>query len=466
LAILAICAFYPVVAMAKDLPDPDALRPELPEMESCYLGEVQGAPGAIAVPAGVQDAEATIRTMAFQARVRSLPGIWVYKLDNPPRSHAWWNYVIYPVLGFPRDCFDGLFGVARIVPLINLMTTMPYEATGAQFLFRDPRDCHRWPGYRNHNGHGWIDNDGWGYFSNLHQTRFSWVDKARLEFRKSHNETAIRQIADYNKKIDAANDAANELRRKYIAEARRLFKNKRYEDVVNRMAGYFEIDSANREVRTMLAAALIIRLDDIDERAWAQSTLEELLRTSSPEMLIPIKRLLRQARTEMPERESIPFYLVGIDVRLREFGEAQADATRVAEIDPMSLTARRLALEAALASDTPVWVANAADELEKLAGAGAEVSRHARGRQAFVEGNPEKAQEIYLALAKEFPRNAKYHYLLGMSYVAEQQKGLEYRRYKALHALNRAIGRAQSPGEADRYKKAHRAADMLRTIKP
>jgi len=460
-------AFWAVAAcLPAEEPDPEALRPQLPEIESFYtsLTPTAGAKSApLAEPEWLRSGRPNLDDLKWQSNIRSLPGLRKYDLGKPPRRRAWWKYPLYPVFGAPRDLIDGFFGFVGLVPFFNLpITGGMYELVPTQVLMRHPRDWHQWPGHRNANGHGWIDGEGWGYFSNLHETRFSAVDETEQEIRRLHNALVDQKIADANAEVARHNAEVDQRREAYVAETADLYGQGKHPAAVARLVDYVRLDPANRRAKAMLIASLVCILPNIAEKEWGQDLLANLMRSGSREVLISAKDELKSLREREPARADIPFYLVWINLRLGSHAEAVEEAARLVELDPGNVAHVRLRFEAAAASGNLEWAETAARQLIDAEGEGSIAALHARGRLAFLADKPKDAIPIYERLVSARPRNPRFHYLLAMAHVADGQRTGRYKRGEAAHALKRAVQLAPSPGEKNFYRKALRAAKLLR----
>ena len=477
-----VIAFYVGIALLAALaigpncraeePDQEALTPQLDEIESFYLA-TPTAPEAKPAkePAWVAAGRKGVANLIQRNKVNSLPGMRKYDLSRPPRRFYWWNLPIYAVLGFPRDLIDGFFGslslaeIAIFEPFNLVLTGVGYELVPTQVLARHPSDWHRWPGRRNANGHGWFDGE-WGFFSNLHYTTFIRTNEKRLDVWRTHNQVVDDKMAAENAKIDQENAEVRAKRAAYIRETRRLFDEGKHRVVIQRLVGYREIDPLNQDARAMLAVSLIDDLPEIAENQWAYGAIHDLLWGSSREVLIPIRDELEAMREAKPHDDEICRYLVAINMRLRSFAQAMSAAEELVARDPSNVTFLRLRFEVALAGGDSDQIEEAARAIEQAASEGSAATLHARGRQAFVAQQPEKAVEAYQRLVLIEPLNPRFHYLLGMAHVVEGRKTGHYEKGLARRQLAKAMKLVRSTDERDLYAKAYEAAGLLRVTAP
>ncbi|MCX7013694.1 MAG: hypothetical protein NTW86_14265, partial [Candidatus Sumerlaeota bacterium] len=209
-----------------------------PFSEVPFLLENAPANNPLAPPSFVQAPQYAFPGHEKRPGVSTIEGQMLYDLNDPPKTHYWWNVPLYALTGFPRDGIDWLFGVIGYVPAANLVATGAYEFSGAQFLMRSPDDVHGYGGAANANKHGWREGEGWGFFSIYRHTRFREVDQNLLAQWKKHNEQVEASLDQRNSQVTQYNATVENIRKAYCDKAIEDWKAGRYNDALGRLWSY------------------------------------------------------------------------------------------------------------------------------------------------------------------------------------------------------------------------------------
>ncbi|HBF35472.1 TPA: hypothetical protein DDW35_12995 [Candidatus Sumerlaeota bacterium] len=268
-----------------------------------------------------------LRLYTDKPQLKELPGEPFLDVDKTPRQRVWWKYPVYAVVGAPRDLVDGFFGGVGKLPLFNLpLTGVMYEVVPTQVVFRHWSDTHRWLGLRNHNAHGWIDSEEWGFFSNAHNMGLTREDIAEKERRTKQNVVLQAKLKETNQSIIDQNRAAETKREALLAEAMASFQKRDFRDAARRLHFLVKVDPLNQSARSLLAASLIALPADATSDGWKRMMISRLLQTHSQGMMMEIKQSLLPLVALPDTRTNALTYLVWINARLGNLKEARETA--------------------------------------------------------------------------------------------------------------------------------------------
>jgi hypothetical protein len=380
------------------------------------------------------------------------PKARLYDLDTPPLNRHWAKIAAYPILGFPRDAIDLLFGVAGHVPLVNLPVTGVYEIGGIQYLMRHPKDFHRYGGQANRNGHGWIGGTGWGWFSNLNRTEFSEIDEQELARRKEHNAAAMDKAAKSSEAARLANEGQNRLARLYLNEALEDCEYGRYSEALPRLWTYCQ----NRPKDFAAQAYYLICLAQEDEASgidaqWRLREMNGILPEWPASNLIDAVAILRSHLQRLPGDIGVRYWLCWTYGRLGANGDMM-DEARILAADPLGgMRENILVFEAAMMrlqqlepEEDKAEILAALDLLGKAAANMSRIgplsadARLAEGRLAVMRGDYASGLAELKALAAGQAGQGRYSYYYAAGLMFEGLFGYNYDRQATLTALKQA----------------------------
>jgi len=473
LAVLSLWLAAPASAQVTVVPDLDGMKPVIPEIESLLAEsfgqspterkETKNAPAAEPDWARFEDTTA-LDLLKRLAPQRTVAGHELYDVENPPHSLRFYLYPYYIVTGLPRDLVDGFFGGMNFIPPFNLLFTgVMYEIVPTQMLMRHSKDRHGLWGRSNANGHGWVDaENGWGFFSCYHALEFRPVNEEKLEAQTAANQNLAHKVREKNDSITQHNERVDTLRTEYFEVTTKFYQAGNYREVVRRLLPYVQIDLRSGHSKAMLAGAYAgLLCQNVPEHAWVSDQLLDLLSTCSKSTLVQVKRELAFMKKAFPTRTEPALYLTQLDVLMNSYAQARSEAEYLLSLDPRNPLYLRLRVEAALASEKPEWIEPALAELAAQMGADSEIVRHAQGRLAFVKQDYDQAATLYRQLTQDAPDNARYHYLLGMTWVERASLTGSYNRAEAVKSLKKAVRKARTDEEKTFYQKVCTVAESL-----
>jgi tetratricopeptide (TPR) repeat protein len=471
-AVLIFGLVAPVGAQEAVVPDLDGMKPVIPEIESLLTESLGQVPSDRKKSkekkeepdwARLEDSTA-LDLLKRLAPQRTVEGREMYDLENPPRRIRLYLYPYYLVTGLPRDLVDGFFGSMNFIPPFNMLFTgAMYEIVPTQLLMRHSTDRHGLWGRSNAQGHGWVDaENGWGFFSCLHALEFRPVNQQKISEQTSANEDLALKVRGKNEMIVEHNKRVDTLRTEYFEVTTKFYQAGNYREVVRRLLPYVQIDLRSGLSKAMLAGAYTgLLCQDVAERAWVSEQLVTLLSTCSKSTLVQVKREMAYMKKSFPARTEPALYLTQIDVQMNSYAQALSEAEYLLSLDSKNPVFLRLRVEAALASEKPEWIEPAIAALAAQVGPDSELVRHAQGRLAFVKQDYDQAAAVYRQLTQEAPDTARYHYLMGMTWIERASLTGSYNRPEAVKSLKRAIRKARTEEEESFYRNVCGAAEAL-----
>ena len=485
---LAVCAGRPLPAqfihrsveeedLARQRKSQDAQPYRPPFSEFKFLLEVPPGAKELAPPRFIQSPQ-----YAFPGREK-LPGLSVlsgetlYDLERPPRIRQWWKIPLYVVVGMPRDAFDTLFGAAGYVPVVNLALTGGYELLGAQYLMRHPQDYHRYPGRANENKHGWINGDGWGWFSNARHMGFSKVDQERLDQWKQHNERVEAALRKQNEDIRAHNEQIDREAQAYRETARADLAATRYPDALARFWTYCRRRPTDFEALACFLACCIEQAGlGVEHSAWCEQETRRAM-ASWPAGNFPVLiDVLRKDAARWPDDPGLRYWLTWIYTRMESYPEALAEGRQLGRHPRAGLKDNVLYYEVCLyrlqqldpkneadsIRDLLSRMENAAERMRRLAPDSSE-TRLAVARLDILNGRYAEGLAELKALAEQNPTDAKHSYYYAAGLIFQCLFGFEYQKEAALAALQHAKTLSASP---DRQAVIAEALEQAGKIRP
>lgn len=395
-----------------------------------------------------------------------LPGRPFHQLDPPPQSAAWWKYPVYAVFGFPRDLVDSVFGFFSYWPIVNIpLVAIPYEVVPTQFVMRDPRDWHRWPGTTNRKGHGffpaknrvrdprtwegephepeklddgsWHMQETWGFFPTARSMKFTYASKRKIRRLIDENNQMRQELEEMNREIDLANRAIAQRQQAARTAALAAIDAGRGQEAVSHMLPYHAAYPTDEGAQALLINALALYVESGPD--WVRPFMFQSLSTAPPRVLQQAETLLRKTGSDFPQSLGTTEALVYIQTRLDRPDQALATAEAGYAVNPNDPRRARLYFETALAGRDPAKAAEALASIERTQVAMNELNLM-RLRLDLLAGRQETARRELAQLAIGEPDNAYYQYYLGIAELAsagESERPEENIRI-AFDALERA----------------------------
>ncbi len=405
------------------------------------------------------------------------PAARLYDLDNPPQDRHWLKIIAYPIVGFPRDVVDSLFGVAGYVPLVSLPVTGVYELAGIQYLTRHYRDFHRYPGTANRNGHGWVGGTGWGWFSNLNWTDFNEVDEEELARRKAHNAAVESQLAQKSEAIRLVTEEQRRLTRQYLDKALEEYRGGHYSEALPRLWAYCQ--SRPNDLSAQVYYLICLAQENgvvVGKSQWRLREMNRILPEWPEAGLIDAVTILRTHLQESPEDREVRYWLCWAYARMGAYGDMMDEARILASDPRCGMRENTLVFEAAMKrlqllepEKNRLDILSSLDLLDtalaslKRIDSASDETRLAEGRLAVMRGQYGKGLTQLKTLAKEHPRQARYSYYYAAGLMFEGMFGHAYDRQSAIVALKRA---AKAGGDAQRKAIVDEALAQANRVKP
>lgn len=377
-----------------------------------------------------------------------------YDLEEKPGRTIWWKYPVYAVVGFPRDLVDSLFGALAPLPLINVITGA-YVVSPFPWVLRHHEDWHRYPGLRNHNDHGWIDSESWGFFPSWNQMEFARVDQKELANRQLYNQWYAREQRLRQKEAQEHNAGLAARREDYLQATQALLeKGPLTESTLSELVYYTEIAPLDVEGRSTLAVALIRHIRRQPGAPWARQRLSDLLDTESQAFALACRGLLRRIQPEAP------LFLVWTEYKLGNMPEALQAATQFAETTSNRDGALRLLFELSLARRDTSAAKRHLAALTLRRGPKDVIIQHGKGRILWLEGDYAAAQGLYETLTRGWPRQPGLQYMLGLVRLGQTARGKADLSKKALRAFEKARRFATRPADKAHYQRLAAYTDI------
>ncbi len=414
--------------------------------------------------------------------VSSIPGERFYDLSQPPRIRYYWKIPLYALFGAPRDLIDMLFGACSRVPPFNLAFTGAYEFSGLQFLVRHRQDWHEYGGYSNAAGHGWIDGvNGWGWFSNYRNARFSEIDEARLESWKKHNAALEAKLNEKNVAAAGHREMLQGESERYLAIARADYEAGRFQDALARLWAYLRATPTDYDAKARyLACCARFAGQGGAEADWARAEIRRMLREWPLGSVSALCWSLKNHVERWPDDQEARYWLVWAYARLSSYAEALEESAALLQMPGAGVREQLLVFEICLERlqqlSKPEDARAAADLLARmeksvaaLRGAGPEAAAAARfceGRLKVMKGEYHDGLMTLLALSNEAPGDPRFSYAFGAGHMLQGIFGGDYDWTVAVNALTRARQTAKSPERLARIDLALAEARTLVAARP
>lgn len=352
----------------------------------------------------------------------ALPGQPFRPMTPMPLARAWWKYPLYAVAGLPRDLIDTLAGGLNFVPLVNIPVVMGgYELVPTQFLIRDPRDWHQWPGTRmNARGHGPIDGDSWGWFPSLRSWQFSYPSQTLARENELYNKQLKDQLDAENQKIETENARLEARLRDARTRALEAIGAGNGREAALRMIGFsgnYPLDEGGFALFTTALALFA------SEKApeWVAPVLWGELEYAQPRMLAEAEKMLASTARQQPDRTALSEALIYIRLTLgRNQGAADAAQALLKE-RPTDPYRQRLVFETALENGDGILARKTREAMSPISYD--EPTRQLMDLRLILQGGDAgPAVEPLARLQSQHPDDPYYAYYLGCAKLLLAQK--------------------------------------------